>query len=73
VRKARNFFPEFNIRLYDKNSESDFFFVDFEKAFDTVWRDALWSKLLINNINGLHFFFHPNCFLNHSNITRRER
>ena len=27
-------------------------FVDFEKAFDTAWRDALWSKLLINNING---------------------
>ena len=25
-RKARIFFPEFNIRLYDKNSESDFFF-----------------------------------------------
>ena len=25
-RKAPNFFPEFNIRLYDKNSESDFFF-----------------------------------------------
>ena len=25
-RKARNFFPEFNIRLYDKNSEPDFFF-----------------------------------------------
>jgi hypothetical protein len=25
-RQARNFFPEFNIRLYDKNSESDFFF-----------------------------------------------
>jgi hypothetical protein len=24
--KARNFFPEFNIRLYDKNSESDYFF-----------------------------------------------
>ena len=24
-RKARNFFPEFNIRLYDKNSESDYF------------------------------------------------
>jgi hypothetical protein len=24
--KARIFFPEFNIRLYDKNSESDFFF-----------------------------------------------
>jgi hypothetical protein len=25
-RKARNFFPEFKIRLYDKNSESDYFF-----------------------------------------------
>ena len=25
-RKARFFFPEFNIRLYDKNSESDHFF-----------------------------------------------
>ena len=24
--KARHFFPEFNIRLYDKNSESDYFF-----------------------------------------------
>jgi hypothetical protein len=24
-RKAQFFFPEFNIRLYDKNSESDFF------------------------------------------------
>jgi hypothetical protein len=24
--KARNFFPQFNIRLYDKNSESDYFF-----------------------------------------------
>jgi hypothetical protein len=25
-RKGRTFFPEFNIRLYDKNSESDYFF-----------------------------------------------
>ena len=27
-------------------------FVDFEKAFDKVWRDGLWCKLLLNNING---------------------
>ena len=27
-------------------------FVDFEMAFDTVWRVALWYKLLLNNING---------------------
>jgi hypothetical protein len=26
--------------------------VDFEKAFDKVWRDGLWCKLLLNNING---------------------
>ena len=25
-RKARNVFPEYNRRLYDKNSESDYFF-----------------------------------------------
>jgi hypothetical protein len=25
-RETRIFFPEFNIRLYDKNSESDYFF-----------------------------------------------
>ena len=25
-RKARNFFPEFNIRFYDNNSESDYIF-----------------------------------------------
>ena len=25
-RKARIFFPEFNFRLYDKNSETDYFF-----------------------------------------------
>jgi hypothetical protein len=26
VAQSANFFPEFNIRLYDKNSESDYFF-----------------------------------------------
>jgi len=23
-----------------------------KKHFDTVWRDALWYKMLLNNING---------------------
>ena len=27
-------------------------FIDFAAAFDTVWRDGLWNKLLINQING---------------------
>jgi hypothetical protein len=26
--------------------------VDFEKAFDKVWSDGLWCKILLNNING---------------------
>jgi hypothetical protein len=25
-------------------------FIDFEKAFDTVWRDGLWYKLFMCNI-----------------------
>jgi hypothetical protein len=37
-----------------KNKKKKLFcaFVDFEKAFDTAWRDALWYKMLLNNING---------------------
>ena len=27
-------------------------FIDFAKAFDTVWRSGLWSKLLGNETNG---------------------
>jgi hypothetical protein len=30
-------------------------FIDFAKAFDTVWRNGLWNKLLINQINGKMF------------------
>ena len=27
-------------------------FIDFEKAFDRVWRDGLFYKLILNQING---------------------
>ena len=32
-----------------------FTFVDFRKAFDTVWRTGLWKKLLKHDINGKCF------------------
>ena len=37
-----------------KNKKKKLFcaFVDFAKAFDTVWRKGLWHKLLVNDING---------------------
>ena len=39
-RKAQIFFPEFNIRLYDKNSESDYFFFLHQNQnifFSNIW------------------------------------
>lgn len=30
-------------------------FIDFEKAFDSVWRVGLWNKILLNNIDGKCF------------------
>jgi hypothetical protein len=39
-RKVRNFFPELNIRFYDKNSESDYFLFPPPKSeyfFQQLW------------------------------------
>ena len=44
----------FNI-LENKKQKIYCAFVDFAKAFDTVWRDGLWHKLLLNNMNGNMF------------------
>ena len=44
--KARIFFPEFNIRLYDKNSESDFFFPQpkLEYFFQQHWESEYFFR-----------------------------
>ena len=39
-------------------------FIDFEKAFDTVWREGLWHKLILNNINGKMYQIIVNMYQN---------
>jgi hypothetical protein len=46
-RKARIFFPELNIRLYDKNPESDYFFFLYQN------QNILFSNIVNQNM----FFF----------------
>jgi hypothetical protein len=50
-RKVRTFFPEFNIRLYDKNSESDYYFFPPPKSEYFVqqhWElEVKWSARLL--------------------------
>lgn len=45
------------------NSKKKLFcaFVDFKQAFDTVWRDGLWYKLLKSGINGKCFTYIKTC------------
>ena len=47
-RKVRNFLREFNIRLYDKNSESNYFFFPPPKSeyvFQQHWESEYFFKL----------------------------
>ena len=57
-------------------------FIDFEKAFDSVWRIGLWQKLLSSNINGKCFRIYQiyNCsflwlkmFVNRLNIMKKKK
>ena len=44
-RKARNIFPDFNIRLYDKNCESDYFFFPTPKSEYFVQQHSLIRRV----------------------------
>ena len=50
-RKARIFFPEFNIRLYDKNSQSDYFFFLHQN-----------QNIFFNNIGNQNIFLEKKTF-----------
>lgn len=50
--------------LKSKNEKLFCSFLDFSKAFDSVWRVGLWMKLLSNGINGKVFRLIYNLYLN---------
>jgi hypothetical protein len=59
LRKAQIFFPEFNIRLYDKNSESYYFFFSPPKSeyfFQRHWESEYFFRKKNQNL--------PPCKLN---------
>ena len=45
-------------------------FIDFEKAFDTVWRAGLWHKLLQNGIRGKCFNIIVNLYKNTKSLIK---
>ncbi|KAL4233948.1 hypothetical protein ACF0H5_005603 [Mactra antiquata] len=51
---------------YCKNKKTKLFcaFVDFKKAFDSVWRAGLWAKLFKYNVNGKLFSIIKNLYEN---------
>jgi hypothetical protein len=51
---SHNLFVIYMLISIMKNKKKKLYcaFIDFAKAFDTVWRKGLWHKLLGNEING---------------------
>ena len=70
IARSANFFPEFHIRLYDKNSESDYFFFPPPKSeyfFQQHWESEYFFKKKNHNhpfpppfkLNGRSLSFFP--------------
>jgi hypothetical protein len=55
-RKAQVLFPEFNIRLYDKNSESDYYIVPPPKS-DFFFSNIGNQNIFFSNIGNQNIFF----------------
>ena len=55
-RKARNFFSEFHIRLYDKNSESYYFF--FLHQNQNIFFSNIGNQNIFNNLWWTTWFIH---------------
>jgi hypothetical protein len=53
-----------------KNGELFCAFIDFKQAFDTVWRDGLWSKLIKNGINGKCFNYIRNMYIDVKSLVK---
>ena len=47
-------------------------FVDFKKAFDTIWRVGLWQKLIASNITGKIFISIFNMYSNIKSCVRQN-
>ena len=47
-------------------------FVDFRKAFDTIWRVGLWQKIIASNITGIIFITIFNLYSNIKSCIRQN-
>ena len=41
--------------FFSKKKKLFYDFIDYQKAFDTIWRSGLWSKLIARGISGKSF------------------
>jgi hypothetical protein len=72
-RKAQFFFPELNIRLYDKNSESDYFF--FLHQNQNIFFSNIGNQNIFLELNGrslIYLLERAICGLQHIGETKQQ-